>query len=117
VALKLALHPADPRFTREVELLSRLSHAHIPRLLGHGEWQPPGGTPYPFVAMEWVDGVPLYHWTRLHPASCQQVLHWLAQLASALAALHARTQAPRGSEKPRRPPPWSKLPLPPLKTG
>ncbi|HYH96115.1 serine/threonine-protein kinase [Hyalangium sp.] len=90
VALKLALHPADPRFAREVELLSRLSHPHVPCLLGHGGWQPPGGPRYPFIAMELVDGVPLYDWARLHPASCQQVLHWLAQLASALAAVHAQ---------------------------
>jgi serine/threonine protein kinase len=90
VALKLALHPADPRFAREVGVLSRLSHPHVPHLLGHGEWQAPGGPLYPFVAMEWVDGVPLYDWARLHPASCQQVLQWLAQLASALAALHAQ---------------------------
>jgi serine/threonine protein kinase len=90
VALKLALHPADPRFAREVELLSRLSHPSVPGLVAQGDWHHPGGTRYPFVAMEWVDGVPLYHWARLHPASCQQVLHWLAQLASALAALHAQ---------------------------
>ncbi|HYI02051.1 serine/threonine protein kinase [Hyalangium sp.] len=90
VALKLALHPADPRFAREVELLSRLHHPHVPGLLGHGEWQHPDGTLYPFVAMEFVDGVPLYEWARLHPASSQQVLQWLAQLASALAALHAQ---------------------------
>ncbi|HYH95057.1 protein kinase domain-containing protein, partial [Hyalangium sp.] len=62
VALKLALHPADPRFAREVELLSRLNHPHVPGLLGHGDWQHPDGTLYPFVAM----------------------------LASALAALHAQ---------------------------
>ncbi|HYH98890.1 serine/threonine-protein kinase [Hyalangium sp.] len=90
VALKLALHPADPRFAREAALLSRLSHPHVPGLLGHGEWQHPDGTLYPFVAMEWVDGMALYDWARLHPASCQQVRQWLAQLASALAALHAQ---------------------------
>jgi hypothetical protein len=90
VALKLALHPGDPRFAREVALLSRLSHPSVPGLVAHGEWQHPDGTLYPFVAMEWVDGVPLYDWARLHPASCEQVLHWLAQLASALAALHAQ---------------------------
>jgi serine/threonine protein kinase len=90
VALKLALHPGDPRFAREVKLLSRLHHPSVPGLVAQGDWQHPDGPLYPFVAMEWVDGVPLYDWARLHPASCQQVLHWLAQLASALAALHSQ---------------------------
>ncbi|HYI02816.1 serine/threonine-protein kinase [Hyalangium sp.] len=90
VALKLALHPGDPRFAREGVLLSRVHHPSVPGLVAHGDWQHPGGPLYPFVAMEWVDGVPLYDQARLHPASCQQVLHWLAQLASALAALHAQ---------------------------
>jgi hypothetical protein len=31
VALKLALLPRDPRFAREVELLSRQRHPHIPQ--------------------------------------------------------------------------------------
>jgi serine/threonine protein kinase len=90
VALKLALLPRDPRFVREVELLSRLSHPSAPRLVGHGEWQHPGGTLYPFIAMEWVDGVPLYDWAKLHPPASQQVLRWLAQLARVLQALHSQ---------------------------
>ena len=32
VALKLALRPSDPRFTREAELLRRLGHPSIPHL-------------------------------------------------------------------------------------
>ena len=36
VALKLALHPGDARFAREAELLSRLRHPSVPRLLDHG---------------------------------------------------------------------------------
>ena len=90
VALKVALLPGDPRLVREGELLSRMSHLHVPRLVGQGEWQAPDGTRYPFIAMEWVDGVPLYDWARLHPVSCHQVRLWLIQLARALAALHAQ---------------------------
>jgi hypothetical protein len=40
--------------------------------------------------MEWIEGVPLYDWARQHPASDPQVLRVLAQLASALQALHAQ---------------------------
>lgn len=39
VALEVALHPRDARFARERELLSRLHHPNVPRLLDHGEWQ------------------------------------------------------------------------------
>jgi serine/threonine protein kinase len=90
VALKVALLPGDPRFPREAELLSRMSHLHVPRLVEQGEWQAPDGARYQFIAMEWIDGVPLYDWARLHPVSCHQVRLWLSQLARALAALHAQ---------------------------
>jgi serine/threonine protein kinase len=67
-----------------------MTHLHVPRLVGHGEWQAPDGLRYPFISMEWVDGVPLYDWARLNPASNHQVRLWLIQLARALAALHAQ---------------------------
>jgi eukaryotic-like serine/threonine-protein kinase len=90
VALKLALHPEDPRFAREVHLLSLFEHPSIPRLLDHGAWQGPGGLRHPFLVMEWVDGVRLYDHARLHPPSSLQVLRWLSQLADALTELEAR---------------------------
>jgi serine/threonine protein kinase len=89
-ALKLALHPEDPRFAREVHLLSLFDHPSIPRLLDHGAWQGPGGRLHPFLVMQWVDGVPLYEQARLHPPSALEVLRWLSQLADALAALEAQ---------------------------
>src|SRR5688500_13509123 len=64
VALNLALLPEDPRFDRECELLSRTAHPHIPQLVDHGDWQSPSGSRHPFIAMEWIDGVPLYDWAR-----------------------------------------------------
>ncbi len=90
IALKLALLPRDPRFAREVEVLSRQHHPHIPRLIDHGEWQHPDGTLHPFIAMEWVDGVPLYDWARQYHPDSRQVLRMLAQVALALQALHAQ---------------------------
>jgi hypothetical protein len=90
VALKLAVLPRDPRFAREVELLSRAHHPHIPRLIEHGEWQHPDGTLHPYIAMEWVDGVPLYDWARLYRPTSQQMLRLLAQLALALQYVHAQ---------------------------
>jgi serine/threonine-protein kinase len=89
VALKLAHAPNDERFAREVELLSRLRHPCIPRFLGHGHWQSPSGLLHPFVAMERVDGLPLYDWARTHHPSSRQVLKLFAGLARALQAVHS----------------------------
>jgi serine/threonine protein kinase len=88
VALKLAIYPEDPRFEREVELLSRIRHPSVPRLLGSGQWHSPLGKPHPFVVMEWVEGVPLYAWAAWRGLSSRQVLALLAQAARALQATH-----------------------------
>ncbi|WP_164001861.1 serine/threonine-protein kinase [Pyxidicoccus caerfyrddinensis] len=89
VALKLALHPRDERFVREAELLSRIRHPNVPRLVGHGEWQDAAGTAHPYLAMEWVAGLTLYDWARAHRPTSRQVLSCLASLARALGATHA----------------------------
>ncbi len=89
VALKMALFPWDPRFMREVGLLSLVHHPSIPRLLGHGFWQDPSGMSFPFIVMEWVEGPSLYEWARECAPTNRQVLQVLAQLARALEATHA----------------------------
>jgi len=88
VALKLAIYPEDPRFEREVELLSRIRHPSVPRLLDSGVWRAPSGHTHPFLVMEWIDGVPLYTWAARRNPSSRQVLALLAQAAGALQATH-----------------------------
>jgi len=89
VALKLALQPGDPRFALEIELLSRIHHPNVPRLHDSGQWSGPGGALFPFLVMDWVEGLPLYSWARLQPRRPRELLRVLAQAASAIQAVHA----------------------------
>ncbi len=95
VALKVALYPWDPRFMREVALLSLIHDPSVPRLCGHGFWKHPAGTVHPFIVMEWVEGTPLYDWAREHNPTLRQVSQRIAQLARALQATHAASAVHR----------------------
>jgi serine/threonine protein kinase len=88
-ALKVSLLRWNARMEREVELLSRLSHPSIPRLLDRGGRLSPSGDAYPYFVMEWIQGTPLYAWAEQHAPSGPQLCRVLAQLARALQALHA----------------------------
>jgi serine/threonine protein kinase len=88
VAVKMSLYPWDPRFMREVALLSLVHHESVPGLCGHGFWRHPSGSFFPFIVMQWVEGTPLYEWAREHRPAQSQLIQVLAQLARALQATH-----------------------------
>ncbi|MDC0713402.1 serine/threonine-protein kinase [Stigmatella sp. ncwal1] len=89
VALKLSLHSREERFEREAEVLSRVRHPGIPRLLDRGEWVGgPWRVAYPYLVMDWVEGKSLDGWARAQPLSSGQVFRVLAQLSRALQAAH-----------------------------
>jgi serine/threonine protein kinase len=89
VALKLSVLPWDARFAREAQLLSRLSHPGVPRLLDSGSLLLPSGFEHPFLVMQWVEGTALYAWAEQHSPSSPRLCRVLAQLARTLEVLHA----------------------------
>jgi serine/threonine protein kinase len=89
VALKVARLPRDARFEREGELLRRHHHPAIPRFEDAGLWTSPSGHVYPYLVMEWVQGLTLYDWMRESARNSRGVLRVLEQVAGALAVAHA----------------------------
>ncbi len=90
VALKL-LRPglADPNlrlhFTRERQILARLEHAHIARLLDAGI----SADTQPYLALEYVEGEPITDWCGLHGCSVEQRLRLFLQVCEAVSHAHA----------------------------
>ena len=90
VALKL-LRPglADPnlrlRFTRERQILARLEHAHIARLLDAGI----SSDQQPYLALENVDGEPITDWCRARAPTVRQRIGLFLQVCEAVSHAHA----------------------------
>ena len=90
LALKL-LRPgyADPnlrlRFSREREILARLQHPNIARLLDAGI----GEGDQPYLVLEYVEGVPLTDYCREHALPVEARLHLFLQVCAAVRHAHA----------------------------
>jgi len=90
VALKLLRAGlADPklrvRFTRERQILARLEHPHIARLLDAGISE----DSQPYLALEYVDGEPITDWCRSHALSLDARLRLFLQTCEAVSHAHA----------------------------
>ena len=90
LALKL-LRPgyADPnlrlRFSREREILARLQHPHIARLLDAGI----GEGDQPYLVLEYVEGVPLTDYCDAHALPVEARLRLFLQVCAAVSHAHA----------------------------
>ncbi len=91
VALKLirggpASGPIVRRFQSERQILARLQHPHIARLLDGGLTE--DGQPY--FAMEYVDGVPLDQYCEAHACSIDQRVQLMRTVCEAVQYAHRR---------------------------
>ncbi len=73
------------RLTQERDALASLTHPNIARLYDAGTIQ--GGRPY--IAMEYVDGVPITDYVKKHSYTLRQRLGLFQQVTSAVAFAHA----------------------------
>ncbi len=89
VALKL-LRPgiADPslriRFTRERQILARLEHPHIARLLDAGI----SSDQQPYLALEYVEGDPITDWCRVRQPDTDTRVRLFLQVCAAVSHAH-----------------------------
>lgn len=87
--------PDDPewrrRFLAERDILARLVHPHIVRLLDAGE----SASGVPYLVMEYVDGEPLDRYLRAHALLLQQRIRLFGQIAAAVSYAHQMLVAHR----------------------
>jgi serine/threonine protein kinase len=81
---ELRTHPIKDRFLQERDILARLDHPNIARIIDGGNT--PDGLPY-FV-MDYVDGLPLDEFCRKHQVSMDQRLDLFRQTCEAVQYLH-----------------------------
>lgn len=77
---------ARNRFRMEREILARLEHPNIARLLDGGT--APNGTPY--LVMEYVEGLPMQTWLTQRKPSVREILRVFLALCDAVAYAHRK---------------------------
>lgn len=74
------------RFARESQALTDLNHPAIPRIIHAGRTR----SGQPFIAMEWVDGLNLAEWCRIHQDDWRLIVEVFIQICEALAYVHSK---------------------------
>ena len=97
VALKLmkpglASRPALSRFAHESQVLGRLSHPGIARIIEAGMYDA-GSGPQPFFAMEFIEGRPLNTYADSHNLSVTDRLHLMIKVCDAVLVYWGRGDA------------------------
>ncbi|WP_437994415.1 protein kinase domain-containing protein [Sorangium sp. So ce145] len=89
VALKIARHRGDRRFSREAAALRRVGPPAVPRLLGEGEME---GV-FPYLVLELVDGETLARWMEALPgagaAAPAEAMRLVDAMGAAIDRVHA----------------------------
>ncbi|WP_158619172.1 serine/threonine-protein kinase [Corallococcus sp. AB011P] len=86
-ALKLSRRPGERWFAREAELLTRVRHRSVVRLITYGVWRL-GPVEHPYLVMEYVEGESLYEWALARNPTARQLTGLLVQVLEALSAAH-----------------------------
>ena len=82
-------HGDAGRFAREGQILARLSHPHIARLLDAGLHQDSRGQ-QPYLVLEYVDGQPIDAYCRQHRLGVEARVRLFLDVLAAVAHAHAR---------------------------
>lgn len=90
VAIKVIHHSLTSatfidRFRQERQILARLNHPHIARLLDGGLTD----DGLPFLVMEMVQGIPINQYVSKHPLSVEEKLHLFLQICEAVNYAHS----------------------------
>ena len=78
------------RFRLEADILSRLHHDDIARIIGVGEIPGPGGVSQPWIAMEYVEGVPVHDFAAREHLDLDARLQLLAAICDAVQHAHSQ---------------------------
>jgi len=81
-----ARHTLEHRTLREYDVLARLQHPNLVRVHRFGWWPRPGA--FPFLVMDYIEGVAFNRWVARDRPSLGQVVGALSKVARALHALH-----------------------------